>query len=120
MRRKNLTGRTVSLKVKYHDFKQITRAKTLANLTDDGLEIYGAACDLLRKTEVGKRPVRLLGISLSQLCFADAAGQLSLFADDQSLRKRKNLNLAVDSIMEKHGGKGVRPATLVHNPNDER
>jgi DNA polymerase IV len=120
MRRKNLTGKTVSLKVKYHDFKQITRAKTLADFTDDGIEIYGAACDLLGKTEVGKRPARLLGISLSQLCFADAAGQLSLFTDDQSLLKRKNLNLAVDSIMEKHGGKSVRPATLVHKPNDER
>ena len=120
IRRKDLTGKTISLKVKYHDFKQITRAKTLANFTDDGLEIYGAACDLLQKTEVGKRPVRLLGISLSQLCFADAAGQLSLFGDDQSLRKRKKLNLAVDSIMEKHGGKSVRPATLVQKTNAER
>ena len=120
MRRKNLTGKTVSLKVKYHDFKQITRAKTLADFTDDGIEIYGAACDLLGKTEVGKRPARLLGISLSQLCFADAAGQLSLFTDDQSLRKRKNLNLAVDSIMEKHGGKSVRPATLIQKTNAER
>ena len=69
MRRKNLTGKTVSLKVKYHDFKQITRAKTLADFTDDGLEIYGASCDLLQKTEVGKRPVRLLGISLSPTLF---------------------------------------------------
>jgi len=43
-----MTGKTVSLKVKYHDFKQITRAKTLARLTDDGLEIYGVACDLLQ------------------------------------------------------------------------
>ncbi len=113
MRRKKMTGKTVSLKVKYHDFKQITRAKTLARLTDDGLEIYGVACDLLQKTEVGKRPVRLLGISLSQLCFADAAGQLSLFGNDQSVQKRKELNMALDSIAEKHGGKSIRPATLI-------
>ncbi len=119
MRRKKMTGKTVSLKVKYHDFKQISRARTLAGFTDDGLEIYGAACDLLRKTEVGKRPVRLLGISLSQLCFADAAGQLSLFGDDQTFQKRKNLNLAVDSIMEKHGGKSLQPATLVRKSNNE-
>jgi nucleotidyltransferase/DNA polymerase involved in DNA repair len=32
MRRKTMTGKTVSLKVKYHDFKQITRAKTLAGI----------------------------------------------------------------------------------------
>ena len=112
MRRKKMSGKTVSLKVKYHDFKQITRAKTLARLTDDGLEIYRVACDLLQKTEVGKRPVRLLGISLSQLCFADAAGQLSLFNNDQSVQKRKELNMALDSIAEKHGGQSIRPATL--------
>jgi len=115
MRRKKMTGRTVSLKVKYHDFKQITRAKTLSSLTDDGLEIYRAACDLLRKTEVGRRPVRLLGISLSRLCFADGAGQLSLFADDQSFKKRKKLNRALDSISEKHGGRSIRPATLIRD-----
>ena len=115
MRRKKMTGKTVSLKVKYHDFKQITRAKTLATLTDDGLEIYRVACDLLQKTEVGKRPVRLLGVSLSQLCFADAAEQLSLFNNDQSVQKRKELNMALDSIAEKHGGKSIRPATLLIN-----
>jgi len=113
MRRKKMTGKTVSLKVKYHDFKQITRAKTLAGLTDDGLEIYRVACDLLQKTEAGRRPVRLLGVSLSQLCFADAAGQLSLFNNDQSVQKRKELNVALDSIAEKHGGKSIRPATLI-------
>lgn len=112
MRRKKITGKTVSLKVKYYDFKQITRAKTLAKFTDDGLEIYGAACDLLQKTQVGKRPVRLLGISLSQLSFVHAAGQLSLFSGDQSFQKRKELNMALDSIAEKHGDKSVRPATL--------
>ena len=113
MRRKKMTGKTVSLKVKYYDFKQITRAKTLAKFTDDGLEIYGAVCDLLQKTQVGKRPVRLLGISMSQLSFVHAAGQLSLFSDDQSSRKRKELNMALDSIAEKHGDKSVRPATLL-------
>ncbi len=113
MRRKKMTGKTVSLKVKYYDFKQITRAKTLAEFTDDGLEIYKTACDLVQKTQVGKRPVRLLGISLSQLSFVNGAGQLSLFGDEQSSRKRKELNMALDSIAEKHGDKSVRPATLL-------
>ncbi len=113
VRRKNITGKTVSLKVKYHDFKQITRAKTLAGHTDDGLELYGAACELLGKTEVAKRPVPLLGISLSHLCFAHGAGQLSLFKDEGPARKRKELNAALDSIAEKHGGKSVRPAALI-------
>jgi DNA polymerase-4 len=54
MRQKNATGRTVTLKVKYSDFIQITRSSTLPKSTDDGLEIYSTVCHLLEKTEVGK------------------------------------------------------------------
>ncbi len=115
MRREEVSGKTVSLKVKYNDFKQITRAATLPKPTDDGFEIYSVACRLLEKTEVGKRPVRLIGISLSQLSFLGAGEQLSLFNRDQSSQKRKELNIALDSILEKHGEKSVRPATLISN-----
>ena len=112
MRREQITGKTVSLKVKYSDFKQITRAETLPSPTDDGFEIDSVVVDLLKKSEVGKRPVRLFGISLSQLTLVGSAGQLSLFIDDQSFQKRKELNVALDSIIEKHGEKSVRPGTL--------
>jgi len=112
MRRKGVTARTVTLKVKYSDFIQITRASTLPAPTDDGLEIYSTVCHLLEKTEVGKRPVRLLGISISQLSFLDAESQLALFTRDTASQKRKDLNLALDSLYEKHGDKSVRPGRL--------
>ena len=115
MRREKISGKTVSLKVKYNDFKQITRAATLPSPTDDGFEIYSVIVDLLKKSEVGKRPVRLLGVSLSHLTFVDGAGPLSLFCDDQSSQKRKELNVALDSIVEKHGENSVRPGTLFSN-----
>ena len=67
LRRHGLTGKTITLKVKYSDFTLITRSETLPAATDDGQDIYSTACSLLKKTQVGKRPVRLLGISLSQL-----------------------------------------------------
>ena len=92
MRQKEVTGRTVTLKVKYHDFVQITRAETLPKTTDDGLEIYTIACKLIEKTEVAKRPVRLLGISMSQLSYPDGDSQLKLFDQDNESQKRKKLN----------------------------
>ena len=67
MRRKGLEGKTITLKVKYSDFKRITRSVTLHHYTNDSAEIYSNVCRLLEKTAVGKRPVRLLGISLSNL-----------------------------------------------------
>ena len=115
MRREKVTGRTVSLKVKYHDFKQITRSATLMKPTDDGFEIYAVLCDLLKKTAVGKRPARLLGVSLSRLGFAGSAGQLSLFSDNGSIRKRGELNAAMDAIVLKHGEKSVLPGALLSN-----
>ncbi|MBW1829859.1 MAG: DNA polymerase IV, partial [Deltaproteobacteria bacterium] len=110
MRRNGIAGKTVALKVKYRDFFQITRSATLAEPTDDGFEMYSTVCRLLKKTEVGRRPVRLLGVSLSQLNFPGKEDQLSLFVN--KVQKRKSLNTALDSLNEKHGDDSVRPGTL--------
>jgi len=113
MRQEGITGRTVTLKVKYSDFVQITRSITRSESTDDGLEIYAALCGLLKKTQVGKRPVRLLGVSLSQLDFLGAGSQLHLFPQDETSQKRKRLNRALDSLSQKFGEKSIRPGSLV-------
>lgn len=62
------TGRTIVLKVKYHDFEQITRSRTLPEPPADWYTIHEIACDLLKqKTLAGKKPVRLLGLGVSGL-----------------------------------------------------
>ena len=113
MRQHGLTGRTITLKVKYSDFVQVTRSTKVTESTDDGPEIYTTACRLLEKTAVGKRATRLLGISLSQLSHQGSEGQLSLFNPDKGNQKRKGLHTALDSLHEKFGEKSIRPGTLV-------
>jgi DNA polymerase IV len=113
MRHKGLKGKTITLKVKYFDFVQITRSTTLPKSIDDGFKIYSVACRLLKKTEIAKKPIRLLGISLSQLSFSDIGTQLSLFDQDPSSQKRQRLNIALDSLYEKFGDKSVVPGTLL-------
>jgi DNA polymerase-4 len=115
MRHKGLKGKTVTLKVKYSDFVQITRSTTLPEPTDDGLEIYTVACRLLKKTEITKKPIRLLGVSLSQLSFSGIGIQLSLFDQDPSSQKRQRLNTVLDSLYEKFGDKSVVPGTLLND-----
>lgn len=107
-----LVGKTVTLKVKYYDFVQITRSITLGEPTDDNRKIFQTCCDLLEKTEVGRRPVRLLGISLSQLSDSDETKQLALFAVEEPDRSRR-LNKALDTISEKFGDKAIVPGTLL-------
>lgn len=63
--RKSLKGRTLTLKVKYHDFKSVTRSHSFPEGIDDRELIYHTACDLLRATEPENKKIRLLGISLS-------------------------------------------------------
>ncbi len=113
MRRKGLEGKTITLKVKYHDFVQITRSVTRHKYTNDSADIYSNICRLLEKTAVGKRPVRLLGISLSNLAGIGSRRQLSLFNHIESNEKRKELNKTLDSIYDKYGGRGIRPGSLV-------
>jgi DNA polymerase-4 len=107
-----LVGKTVTLKVKYYDFVQITRSITLGEPTDDSREIFQTCCSLLGKTEVGRRPVRLFGISLSQLSDSDETRQLALFAVEEA-DKRRRLNKALDTISEKFGEGAIVPGTLL-------
>jgi DNA polymerase-4 len=113
MRRKGLEGKTITLKVKYSDFVQITRSVTLHYYTNDSADIFSNVCSLLEKTAAGKKSVRLLGISLSNLSDTDSGRQLSLFNQGESNQKRKELNKTADSIFEKFGNRGIRPGSLI-------
>jgi DNA polymerase-4 len=58
-------ARTVTLKLKYHDFRSITRRRTLDEFVRSPDEIFALARALLDRTEAGKVPIRLAGIALS-------------------------------------------------------
>lgn len=65
LKRQQLEGRTITVKIKYSDFRQVTRSKSFAHTTGDRDFIYRTAVELLSATEPEGKPVRLLGISLS-------------------------------------------------------
>jgi DNA polymerase-4 len=65
--RKNLLARTVTLKLRYATFETITRSMTRRPPTSSADEIRERALSLVEKTEAGKRPVRLLGVTLHGL-----------------------------------------------------
>jgi DNA polymerase-4 len=58
-------ARTVTLKIKYSDFQTVTRRRTFEEFLASPQDVFLAAADLLERTEAGRRPVRLAGISLS-------------------------------------------------------
>ncbi len=83
--RYGLKGRTVTIKIKYHDFRQITRSRSLLKPVADEDTIALVAKELLSGTDMTDKKVRLLGISLSNFKEGvghnkqDRPGQLRLF-----------------------------------------
>ena len=65
--RKGVFGRTVTLKIRYSDFTTITRSHSEPRATQNADAIAARALALLEKTEAGRRPVRLLGVSVHNL-----------------------------------------------------
>lgn len=65
LKKHHLLGRTITLKIKYHDFKQITRNQSFVSPLNDYETILITAKNLLLKTEPENKRIRLLGISFS-------------------------------------------------------
>lgn len=77
MKKIRASGRTVTVKIKYHDFTINTRSKTLAHEVCEVEELYQVGSNLLRTPLLPQRPVRLLGLSVSNLKFPDDDEELS-------------------------------------------
>jgi len=60
-------GRTLTLKVKFSDFRQITRSKTLEDPIADFQTLHSHAKEILGGIDLQEKKIRLLGLSLSQL-----------------------------------------------------
>jgi len=119
LREAGLRGRTVTLKIKYADFEQITRRATLDAVTDDWAEIYRAIREDLSRADLS-RAVRLTGVGVSG--FDEDTAQLGLFGAAQPPGgKRAALNAAIDLLADRYGEGAVKPATLAeHAPETLR
>ena len=67
MEKKDVSGKTVTIKIKYHDFVQRTRSKTLNDFIKEKQELYSTVEELLWLPAKPEKPVRLLGVSISNL-----------------------------------------------------
>jgi DNA polymerase-4 len=108
LRAAQVAGRTVSIKVRFHDFRTITRSVTLPSAVDTGPDVVRAASELLRKVDPTPG-VRLLGIHVSQL-LEGSARQMSL--DDLEAPSWDEATQAIDAIRERYGAGAIVPASL--------
>jgi DNA polymerase-4 len=108
LRAADVAGRTVSIKVRFHDFRTITRSITLPAAVDTGPDVVRAASTLLERIDPTPG-VRLLGVHVSQLA-EGAARQLSL--DDVEAPDWNEATGAIDAIRARYGADAIVPASL--------
>ncbi|GAB6057920.1 DNA polymerase IV [Desulfonatronum parangueonense] len=99
LRRDGHKGRTVTLKLKYSDFKSITRSRTLGEATNSTRVIFESAASLLDNEKLARK-VRLIGLSVSN--FSSGQSQLSLFQPKEN-RVDETLDRTLDAIRDKFG-----------------
>jgi DNA polymerase-4 len=103
LRRAGLTARTVTVKVRFADFENVTRSVSHRTGTAQGRTLLGWVLGLTAKIDLA-RPVRLLGVGGSGLEPADAPHQLGFDRDPRSER----LTGAVDAVRSRFGDTSLK------------
>jgi DNA polymerase IV len=111
LRAKGMCGRTITLKVRFSNFKTITRSRTLDEEIDAGAGIYQVAKDLFESLPLDRPRIRLLGVSVSGLALGPPASQLDLLHPTKP--GWREATGAIDSIRRRFGDDAVGPATLL-------
>ena len=108
LRNRNLFAKTISITVRFADFKTITRSKTLPLPISSTHEIYQVVKELYLALKLDRARLRLVGVSLSNLK-NEAPEQLMLGQREKGWREAES---AIDKAAARFGEKSVRPARL--------
>lgn len=108
LRASGMYAMSAQVKIKWSDFKSISRQKTFDIPICDDFTLRRAATELLDKVEL-KRGVRLVGFGVSKLTEKKESSQMSLFVSDDLLEieKREKLSKVVDQVRKKFGEESI-------------
>jgi DNA polymerase IV len=111
LRKNKLVGTTIKIKLRWADFRTITRQSKLVAPTDTDAEIALCAIRLFEKTWIRGKLVRLIGVGISDL--SSSCHQLTLWEQTGSSQKEKALQLqkALDELRSRFGDDAIRPAS---------
>ena len=110
LRAKQLTGRTVILKLRHADFRTITRQVTLKAPTNQTRDVFGAVRDLFLGEVTDRDIYRLVGVHVTGV-HAGTARQLTLTAESE--RDRRSLETALDEVRARFGDAVITYAALL-------
>ena len=127
LREHGLYGQTVAIQVRNKDLYSFTRQCKLYNPTCLASEITAAAMRLFKKHYNWDKPIRSLGINVSDLLPADeVTTQCDIFSSEAEREKREHLEQSLDEIRRRFGNFAIRTGNLLtdrrlsdFNPKDD-
>lgn len=123
LRAKGLRARTVTVKLRDHDFKTRQHSRTVPDPIESNAAIIDVGRALLEDLRAQRRvPARLLGVGLSGLVSGDEAHQLALFDDPVAgeSKRDRSVSRVVDDLARRFGDDAVVPGRLVREPGAQK
>lgn len=109
LRTAGLKARSVSIKVRYQNFKTVTRSQTVSPSICSDLDIYNIAVGLLRETQPGQ--VRLIGLQV-ELDYQQELVQGNIFDSGQT-EENLLIDKTIDQLRERFGNGAITRASLM-------
>ena len=119
LRAKELRARTVTVKLRDHDYKTRQAGSTQPEGVETDRAIFAVAVSLLHNLRHRRRtPSRLLGVGVSNLVRQVPAEQLDFFGGETALETERDRTIAraVDRIHDRYGREALRPARVLDGP----
>ncbi|MFF1635898.1 DNA polymerase IV [Leifsonia sp. NPDC058248] len=114
LRTHELVGRTVALKLRFSDFRTVSRSRTLGEATNVGRRIFEEVWQVYEALDLGRTPIRLIGVRVEQL--SDSGGdRLALWDPDEEWRETER---TLDAVSARFGRGMIGPASLVKPGRD--
>jgi DNA polymerase-4 len=117
LRHRGFVARTVGIKIRFADFRTVTRVRSLPSFTAADADLYDTAVDLYRSLRLDRPRIRLVGVKAEGLREAsEVSEQLTLDLDGpagSAINAGQVAAAAIDAARARFGSDAVRPATLL-------
>ncbi len=111
LRKRNLSGKTVTLKIRLEDFSTFTRARSFGQFICSSKIIAETSLSLYKKFDRQGKKVRLLGVAVSNLS-TESSDQLNLFESSQPADHK--IDTVIDLVQNKFGADLIKKASLIN------
>ncbi|QAT49156.1 DNA polymerase IV [Caproiciproducens sp. NJN-50] len=113
LREQGFKGRTICIGVRDNQLFGFTRQHTLGSYTNITSEIAVAGLDLFRRHYRWYKPIRSIGISITDLVPDAVPSQANLYCDEKERERRERLDQTVDWLKNRFGTYAIQPAVLL-------